>query len=265
MRTFKRYSFLYWIYFKQHVKVMMEYRVDFLIGIASVFLQQFAAIFFIKVVFDHIETLKGWSFYEILLIYGIAFMGRSIHHIFFDNLWTLGWQYVRSGNLDRLLIRPINPLFQVIAERVQQDGIGQLLIGGIVLYTSISHLDITFDAWDVLLLIVMILSSGFIFVAINLFFITFSFWMTDSLPVVFAVFNLADFARYPMTIYNKFILFVLTFIIPYGFTAFYPASAFFDGGYKTIAYFTPLVALLSCVLAYAFWQRGLKAFASTGS
>ncbi len=265
LQTLKRYSFLYIVYFKQHLKVMMEYKVDFLIGISSVFIQQFAAIFFLKVVFDHIETLKGWNFYQILLIYGIAFAGRAIHHIFFDNLWTIGWQYIRTGNLDRLLIRPINPLFQIIAERVQQDGIGQLIIGGMVLYYSISNLDIAISLGNVLILIIMIISSGLIFVALNLFFITFSFWMTDSLPVVSAVFNLSDFSRYPITIYNKVIAFILTFIIPYSFTAFYPAAFFFDKGYKWVSLCTPLVAIILCFISYRFWKYGLSAFTSTGS
>ena len=54
-----RYLKLYWQFFKQQVKVMMEYRVDFLIGVLSVFFMQFASIFFIKVVFDHIPSLNG--------------------------------------------------------------------------------------------------------------------------------------------------------------------------------------------------------------
>lgn len=91
----KRYIKLYWLYLKNHVKVMMEYRGDFIIGTSSVMLQQFTAIFFVSVVFHHIDAINGWSFYEILFIYGIAMTGRSIHHIFFDNLWTIGWQYIK--------------------------------------------------------------------------------------------------------------------------------------------------------------------------
>ncbi|WP_251128133.1 ABC-2 family transporter protein [Exiguobacterium sp. s48] len=102
----KRYTKLYWLYAKNHFKVMMEYRMDFLIGVLSVFGQQFAALFFLSIVFQHIESLNGWGFYEILFIYGIAFLGRAVHHIFFDNLWTIGWQYIRTGNLDRILMRP---------------------------------------------------------------------------------------------------------------------------------------------------------------
>ncbi|HYK74038.1 MAG TPA: ABC-2 family transporter protein [Pseudoneobacillus sp.] len=245
---------------------MMEYRIDFLIGVFSVMLEQFASIFFVKVVFDHIEQLNGWNFYEILFIYGVAATGRSIHQIFFDNLWTLGWQYIRPGKLDRLLIRPINPLFHVVADRLHQDGFGQLIIGLIILGTSIPHLDITWGVLQVFILIVLIISSGLIFIAINLFFATFSFWMIDSLPIVWAVFNLSDFARYPLTIYHKGIRMFLTWIIPYGFTAFYPAAYFIDQeGYKWFVLWTPLVAIVCSVIAYTFWNRGLKAFSSTGS
>jgi len=262
----KRYIRLYWHFFKQQLKVMMEYRVDFLIGVASVFFVQFTSIFFIKVVFDHIEVLNGWTFYEILFIYGIAFTGRSIHHIFFDNLWTFGWQYIRSGNFDRLLIRPINPLFHLIADRVQQDGFGQLLIGTIVLSVAMPNLDIQWGWIDLLLLVIMIISSGMIFVAVNLFFATLSFWMIDSLPVMDAIFSLSEFSRYPLTIYNKGIRFILTWIIPYGFTAFYPSALFIEhSGYRVLAIWTPLVAFISCWISYAFWKRGLKSFVSTGS
>ncbi|MFC0187561.1 ABC transporter permease [Fictibacillus aquaticus] len=262
----RRYIKLYYLFCKQNMKVMMEYRMDFFLGVMSVMLQQFAGIFFIKVVFDHIQQLNGWTFYEILFIYGIAATGRSIHHIFFDNLWTLGWQYIRPGKFDRLLIRPINPLFHFIADRLQQDGFGQLLIGLIVLGTAMPELGIAWGVTEILLLAVMILASGFIFVAVNLFFATLSFWMVDSLPIVWAVFNLSEFARYPLTIYKKGIQNVLTWIIPYGFTAFYPAAYFIEGsGFQQLALWTPAVALTCCAVSYWFWNRGLRAFTSTGS
>ncbi|PLR66164.1 ABC transporter permease [Bacillus sp. UMB0893] len=262
----KRYAKLYYIFAKNHIKVMMEYRVDFFIGVISVMLQQFASIFFVKVVFDHIEQINGWSFYEILFIYGIAATGRSLHHIFFDNLWTLGWQYVRPGQLDRLLIRPINPLFHVCADRLQQDGLGQLAIGIIILASAFLHLDLAFGMFEWVMLVIMIISSGLIYIAINLFFATFSFWMIDSLPVVYAVFNLSEFAKYPLTIYNKTIRIFLTWVIPYGFTAFYPAAWFLDRtGYGYVGVVSPLIGVGAIAIAYIFWLFGLKAYASTGT
>lgn len=266
MRTFRRYSKLYWEFFKQQTKVMMEYRVDFFIGMFSVFFIQFTSVFFVKVVFDQIPAINGWTFYEVMFIYGIASTGRSIHHIFFDNLWVLGSNYIRPGNFDRLLIRPINPLFHLIADRVQQDGFGQLLIGVIILVTAVTHLPIHWGFVNILMLIVMVFSSGFIFVGLNLFFSTLSFWMTDSLPVVVAVFRMSDFTRYPLTIYSRGLRLLLTWIIPYGFTAFYPAAYLLQNkGYQFVGMMCPIVAIVTCGVAYGFWKMGLRSFTATGS
>ena len=60
----------------------MEYKIDFLIGSASIIMQQLIAIFFLQIIFSHIEKLNGWNFYEMLFIYAVAYLGRSIHHIF---------------------------------------------------------------------------------------------------------------------------------------------------------------------------------------
>jgi ABC-2 type transport system permease protein len=136
----------------------------------------------------------------------------------------------------------------------------------LLLGTAMPKLGIDWGFLDILLLLVMIVSSGFIFVAVNLFFATFSFWMVDSLPIVWTTFNLSEFARYPLTIYNKAIRFILTWIIPYGFTAFYPSSLFIEhSGYRSVALWSPAVAIVSCLIAYSFWKKGLREFTSTGS
>ncbi|MNY71542.1 hypothetical protein D3C86_2099070 [compost metagenome] len=81
-----------------------------------------------------------------------------------------------------------------------------------------------------------------------------------------AVFTLSDFTRYPMSIYNRSVKFVLTWLIPYGFTAFYPATLFIENAeYQMIGLLSPLVAIISVTVAYQVWKKGLKAFSSTGS
>ncbi|UJW59623.1 ABC-2 family transporter protein [Bacillus sp. A116_S68] len=237
-----------------------------MMGITSVFLFQFTSIVFLFVVFGNIQEIKGWTFYNVLFIYGVASTGRAIHHIFFDNLWSLGSMYIRPGNFDRILIRPINPLFHLIAEKVQKDGVGQLIMGIIILSTAIPNLSLVFGWLEYTLLIVLILSSGLIFVAINLIFSTLSFWMVDSLPITSAVSNLSEFARYPLDIYHKYLKTALTWIIPYGFTAFYPAAYFVeDSGYHDFALLSPAVAIVFCAIAYWFWNVGLNSFTSTGT
>jgi len=256
---------LYYHFIKQNIKVMLEYRADFIIGALSTFMMQLSGILFIWVIFQNINDLNGWTFYEVALVYGVLTLGKSINHIFFDNLWVLGWQYIREGRFDRLLIRPISPLFHLIADRLQQDGFGHLIIGVIITVKSFMELDISLGVADILLLIVFIISSGGIFSAINLMTTTISFWVVNSNPFIWSVFSTHEFALYPLSIYGKFIRILLTWIIPYAFASFYPVNYFLDKGYGHLSLLSPGIAVILWIVALRVWQFGINNYSSTGS
>ena len=68
-----------------------------------------------------------------------------------------------------------------------------------------------------------------------------AFWVMDSVPVTRVVFDNHVFAQYPLTIYPKAIGIWLTWMIPYGFASFYPASYLLgrDVGALALQLFSP--------------------------
>lgn len=54
-------------------------------------------------------------------------------------------------------------------------------------------------------------------------------------------------------------------MLPYGFCSFYPASYLMGQEVGWLVWAGSGVALLSAWVAYLFWNRGLRAYASTGS
>lgn len=87
MRWMKRYARLYIKFMQQYIKSLLEYRGDFILGLVGFFFVQFVGIIFLQLVFNAIPSLSGWSFYEILFIYGFAQIPRGIDHVFTDYLW----------------------------------------------------------------------------------------------------------------------------------------------------------------------------------
>jgi len=73
------------------------------------------------------------------------------------------------------------------------------------------------------------------------------------------------FIDLPLDVYNPVITFILTFIVPIAFINYYPAELFLGKGFSAFAYLTPIVGLISFVIAYNFWKIGLKNYTSTGS
>lgn len=260
-----RYLDLYRYFVIQRFKILMEYRFNFFIGMTSTAVLQAASLAAIWVVMRQIPSLNGWTFYEVILIYGLLTMGESITHMFADNLWTIGWVYVRSGEFDRFLVRPINPLFHLLADRFCHDGIGNFITGALLVGVAMQQLGIALTPLRLLYIIVSVISGGVIFIALNLFTATSVFWIMESIPVTQMVFTMNEFAKYPLNIYHNSIRILLTWIIPYGFVSFYPASHLLGRDAGILVWISPLVASVFIIAAYRFWLFGLRHYGSTGS
>ncbi len=260
-----RYLTLYWHFLIQRFKILMEYRLNFFIGATSTIFLQTAGLLTIWVVMSQIPDLNGWSFDEVLLIYGLLTLAKSINHMFADNLWTIGWVYIRPGAFDRFLVRPLDPLFHLLADRFCHDGIGNFLVGAALVIKATAALGIPWTPLNILYIGVAVISGGGIFIALNLLTATSAFWIIDSIPVTQIVFNTNDFAKYPLTIYHKSIEILMTWLIPYGFASFYPASFLLGRDVGILAWLGPGVAIVLLVIGYRFWLFGLRHYSGTGS
>lgn len=260
-----RYLNLYGWFLGQRFKILMEYRVNFIIGMISTVVQQSALLLTIWVVMRQVPSLRGWDLNEVLLIYGLLTLSQSLTHMFADNLWTIGWNYIRSGQFDRFLVRPIDPLFHLLADRFCHDGIGHFLTGLILVIGSTAALHFEWTMWKVVYAMVSVVSGGIIFFSLNLATATTAFWITESIPITQMVFNNNEFAKYPLSIYHRAIQFMLTWLIPYGFASFYPASYLLGKEVGILAWLAPVVAGVLLVVSYRIWQFGLRHYAGTGS
>ena len=243
----------------------MEYRASFLLGAISTIAWQGSSIAAVWVVMQKVPNLNGWNYDEVLLVYGLITLAKSINHMFADNLWTLGRVYIRSGGFDRFLVRPIDPLFHLLADRFCQDGVGNFLVGAALVVKASITLGIAWTPLKLLMLTVSVVSGAFIFIALNLITCVAAFWIVDSVPVTRLVFDNHLFAQYPLSIYPRAISILLTWVIPYGFASFYPASYLLGRELGNIAWFGPFMAAFLIFIGYRFWQYGLKYYSGTGT
>ena len=114
--------------------------------------------------------------------------------------------------------------------------------------------------------------SGFIiFSAITVITGTISFWTVKSEEIVSLLtdnnYGLKNFCDYLVKIYSKEMQLVLTFIIPYALTGYYPVANLLEKNlpHLWIAHISPIIALIIAIIAYNFWHIGIKHYGSTGS
>lgn len=72
MKEIKRYLRLYRVLIRQFFKVILQSKVDFLMGLFGFFFTQIMGIAFLYLVFQQIPTLQGWTFDKLVFIYGFG-------------------------------------------------------------------------------------------------------------------------------------------------------------------------------------------------
>lgn len=262
----RRGFFLYRRSLGAHIRSTMEYEADFWVLIMASVLMQAVGLVFLSAVFRRIPQINGWKFWDIVLIYAMVFFAEGVGSLFFEGTWRLAW-LVNQGELDRFLIRPFSPVLQVMSNDVGLNGFGNIIMGSIFITAAVTHVDVRWTFWRVLLGIVLMISAIAVKVAINLATNSSAFWFSSPFSTfAFSMHSLGDLARYPITIYSVGIRAVITLAIPFAFVSFFPAAAILHRGSAWwVGLLTPVVAAYCLFVALAIFRRGLRRYESAGS
>ena len=255
-----------WHYLGQYAKSRLAYKADFLIASFTSILATIAGYGFVLVLFTRIPHLQGWKFEEILFIYGFSLMPMGLFNIISLNLYEFGDAYIVEGKFDRVLLRPLHSLFQVLFENFRLESLQEIIIGmAAVGYCSVK-LGIPWDLTNLIEFPLLVFCGAVIYIFVFVILSSVNFWFEDRIGIAPPVYNMIAFGRYPITIYNAFIQFLLNWIIPFAFASFYPTVRFL--GRKEFMrefYLIPLVAAAVVALALFVWDRGVRQYKSTGS
>lgn len=253
-------------YFYHYLIMRVSHRGDFLIGLATSFAATISSLGFVVVLFQKVPQLVGWRYEEVLFLFGFSLIPFGLFNILSLNLYEFGNEYIMEGKFDRVLIRPVSSLFQVLFENFRIESFQEILTGlGVIVYAS-ARLHLAWAARDVLLLLAYALCGGAIYVSIFLVLSTVSFWFEDRVGMHPLAWNLLAFGRFPLSIYSGAIQFFLSWIIPFGFATFYPSVRLLHRSeFLRYAPIIPVVAAACLAIAISVWNSGVRHYSSTGS
>jgi len=266
MHYFLRHTRLYVKLLFLHLRSHLEYNLDFLIGALSSLLGQAASLIFIWAVFSRIPKVQGWTIWEVAFLYGMATIPRGMAEVFMNGSWAMR-RLVSSGDFDRLLLRPVPIILQIVTQRFNVTGLTDIAVGASVLGVSASHLGISWNLIDcVFLLVVLVCGMGIIGV-VNIATNSLAFWHPDDTGAfqVFVV-RFMNLAQYPVTIYGQVLQIFLCWIVPYAFVGYFPALVLLRKNidHAWLGWFSPVVLIGVSLITSLIWRRGLRHYESAG-
>jgi ABC-2 type transport system permease protein len=257
-------------YWRINLLTLLEYRANFVMWFVFTIVYHGIALGALYVTMRQFPSMNGWNFREMFFLYALWMTGHELHNTLFFTVNSVP-EYVREGRFDRFLVRPLDTLFQVVT--VPQQIVPDALVLAIAtLAAATAAAGVRID-WIFLTFVPLVVAGGaLIDLGISLAVATCSFWFIRVDTLRWVVMSLEqDFTRYPISIYTRGVRFVLTFLLPFAFMNYFPATYFLQKA-DTGLHFNPAVGLLTPVIgmiwvtgAYAFWLLGLRHYQGTGS
>jgi ABC-2 type transport system permease protein len=262
----QRHALLFYDYFTQYAKVRMSYRGDFLISLATSFAATIFSLGFVVVLFQKTTQLAGWSRDEVIFLWGFTQIPYGLFNVISLNLYDFGNNYIIEGKFDRVLLRPVSSLFQVLFETFRIESLQEVATGVFCMWWATRRLGVAWTPGKFGLLVFFGACAAIIYVSIFLLLSTVSFWFEDRIGVHPPVWNVIAFGRYPLSIYSGVVQFFLCWIIPFGLASFYPSVRLLGRTvHPEYAPLVPVVAVVFLTVAVSVWNFGTRHYSSTGS
>ena len=202
------------------------------------------------------ENVGGYTFNQVLMLWGIASGTFGFANFFFKKAYYLS-DTITNGKLDAYLVQPKNVLISCITSDVSPSALGDLTYGYIVLFLS----GITISKF--VLYTFFVISGGIIMVDIAIILGSLSFYISKSDMIAETGNNfMIYFATYPDGIFKGFVKMILFTVIPIGITTYIPVWILTK---FNIFYFIGIIIFTICItiLAFVVFYKGLKRYSSS--
>ena len=256
---------LYLHYVKVHFKCKMQYKVSFILSCIAQVFTFFGFVFMVLCLFNKFSNVKGFTLYEVLFTFGIIMFGTGMTETFFRGVDEFD-KVIINGEFDKILTRPRGILFQVIGEQVDFTKLMRAFQGLLVLVIAICNLDIHWTYLKILTLIFMLIASVLIFVSIFIIAASYCFITVKGLEIRNILTDgCKEFAEYPIGIFRKPVIILLTYILPFGFVNYYPLLYVLGKSNNSYLIISPLIVVVYLLLSIALFYRLSKRYTSAGS
>ena len=221
--------------------------------------------------FDRFGNVKGWSLGEVAVFYGFVNMMFAIADLLCRGFDVLGTEFLRTGDFDRVLLRPRTATLQLMAHEFRISRIGRFAPGLVVLLIGAHALNLEWTATSIAIALWAGAGGVALFFALVVLQATMSFWTIESLEVMNVVtYGGVQAAQFPLSLYNGWLRGALTYVVPLACVAYFPVLLILGrpdplGTPAWLGAVTPIAGFLFLGIAFVAWRFGVRHYTSTGS
>ena len=254
-------------FFKMHLKTSMQYKLNtFLLTLSSVIISA-SEMLAIYILFSNFSIVKYWGLYETMLVFGIITSVFAFVECFFRGFDEFD-KIIKSGTLDRMLVRPVNIYKQIFYSDFAFFKVGRIVLGLTLCIIALCNMNITFTFTKILVLIAMFVCGISVIISVMLVTAGITVFTIERLEFMNVITNgTKEVGYYPVNIYNKFFQRFFTFVITVACFNYLPMNYLLGIGNLPPVFYalSPLIGMLFLIPCFLFFKWSLKHYQSAGT
>ena len=258
-------------YMSASLRAQMQYPAGTILLAVGSFVATILDMVAIWVLFARFGAVDGWQFGDVAMFFGLISISFAIADFLSRGFDVLGTEFIKTGNFDRILLRPRTATLQLMGHNFRFNRAGRLAQGLVVTVIATQSLGFHWTVSAIALALWTIAGGVALFVGLMVIQGTLSFWTTESLEVMnLLTYGGVQAAQFPLGLYEKWFRNFLIFVVPIGCVAYFPVLAILGkpdplGTPSWLLPFTPLAGFAFLALSFLAWRAGVAKYTSTGS
>ncbi len=209
-----------WLMFLRNSFVReLTFRGNFLMEIVTRTFWFSAQLALFGIIYRQVHSIQDWSQYEYFAFMATGMLINAlVEALFMPNCAEFS-ELIRTGNLDFVLLKPIDSQFLVSFQSVNLSMFSQVGLAIALLVYSLRQLEATITAENVLMYVLLIALGVCFFYSMMIALASTSVWLGRNQGLYDFWFYITIFARYPQNVYRQsaggeIIWFTFSFLVP---------------------------------------------------
>jgi len=243
----------------------MGFRGHFLLLVLSNSAWTLLSLAFAGFLFTNVRSVAGWDLDSMIILTGtFSLVLGLLDGLFQTNMSRLSEQ-VNRGELDYVLIKPIDSQFYVSTRYLNLNEIPTVLISIVTIAAGMARLGLQPSVAEISTYVLLVVCAVTTFYGLWFSSVTLALWSGRINNIAYLILPIADLGRMPSDIFQGLFRIIFTFILPVSLISTVPARSLLGVLEPGMIGYAIVASVATVLFSRWFWQFSLSRYTSASS
>jgi ABC-2 type transport system permease protein len=242
-----------------------HYRASFVATLVVGLIQLALSLIPVLLLYSFAATVNGWSQGEVIALSGMFQASMALLAMTVQVNMNRMSSYIREGELDLILIRPVSSQFYVTLRWLDPAEIFNVLTGLAVIAIGLGRAGRAPSAVEIAQAAALAACGAVLLTCVWSALVYLAFWFTSVAPLPMLARDAMDAGRFPLAFYPVAVRAILGFVVPVGFATTFPVEALAGRASWWLVAAGIGLAAVAVALLRAYWRVAVRSYSSASS